>query len=190
MSKVGTFLILFSFIISATNVISIIEPNEAQIWVQNYMSQPKEKVATLHFYLQDDLSGPDATVWEVARSEITSNSSSAFGQVSVLDDLVTTGPDRNSEKLGRAQGLVTSSDLKELSLATNINIVFKAGKYNGSTISILGRNAITTAHRELPVVGGTGIFRMARGFAITSTHSYDPVENYGVLEYTVYVFYV
>ncbi|KAL3631305.1 hypothetical protein CASFOL_024289 [Castilleja foliolosa] len=190
MSRLGTFLILFSFFISATNAISNKQPNEAEKWVKKYISQPKEKVARLHFYLQDNLSGPDATLWEVARSKITSNSSSGFGQVTVLDDLITAGPDRNSKKLGRAQGIIISSDLQELSLAMNINIVFTAGPYKGSTLSILGRNAIGTTSRELPVVGGTGIFRMARGFAISNTHAYDTTGNYGVLEYTVYVFYV
>ncbi|KAK4477205.1 hypothetical protein RD792_016419 [Penstemon davidsonii] len=110
--------------------------------------------------------------------------------VGVLDDLLTAEPDINSQEIGRVQGLITSADLKTSGLAMNLNFVFTAGEYKGSTISILGRNQIDDEHRELPVVGGTGIFRMARGYAITNTYSYDAVTNYGVLEYTLYVTYV
>ncbi|KAL8061530.1 hypothetical protein ABFX02_02G092000 [Erythranthe guttata] len=162
-------------------------PEEA--WFRS-LCQGKEKVAQLRFYIQDALSGPNATVWEVARSNITSASPTSFGQVRVIDDLITTGPDPNSMKLGRAQGLITMADLQVPAIAMNINFYFSAGKYNGSTLCILGRNQILSPNRELPVVGGTGAFRMARGYSISNTYSYDVVANYGVLEYVVYVTYV
>ncbi|GFQ01744.1 dirigent protein 11 [Phtheirospermum japonicum] len=190
MDKLYTFLILSSLFIAAANAISREEPNEAEKWVQNYLSQPKEKVAKLHFYVQDVLGGPNATIFEVARSEITSTSPRLFGQVRVLDDLITAGPDRNSMKLGRLQGLITSADLRVSGLAMNVNFVFTAGPYEGNTLCMLGRNPIDSSDRELPIVGGTGVFRMARGFSVSNTYSYDPVENYGVLEYTLYVFHV
>ncbi|CAA2989907.1 Hypothetical predicted protein [Olea europaea subsp. europaea] len=126
-------------------------------------------------------------IFEVAEAAITANSRTAFGQVRVLDDLITVGPNRSSEALGRAQGLITSADLTVSGIAMNMNFYFTAGKYNGSTLCILGRNPIDENDRELPVVGGTGDFRMARGYSISNTYSYDPVANYGVLEYTVYV---
>nr|WCZ54763.1 dirigent protein 9 [Phryma leptostachya subsp. asiatica] len=151
--------------------------------------QTKEKVAKLHFYLQDALGGANATVYEVARSTITANSAATFGQVRVLDDVITAEPDRNSKKLGRAQGMITFTGLDESALTMNLNFYFTSGEYCGSTLCIVGRNPINSTDRELPVVGGTGHFRMARGYSISNTHSYDPVANYGVLEYTVYVAY-
>ncbi|KAI3467156.1 hypothetical protein Pfo_023819 [Paulownia fortunei] len=160
MAKFCTILILCSLLIAGTYATSRKEAKEAEKWFQN-LSQLKEKVAKLHFYVQDALGGPNATIWEVARAEITSVSPTMFGQVRVLDDLITAEPDRNSEKLGRAQGLITSADLRESGLAMNINFVFTAGEYNGSTLCILGRNPIDSRNRELPVVGGTGVFRMA-----------------------------
>ncbi|KZV33721.1 dirigent protein 21-like [Dorcoceras hygrometricum] len=164
-------------------------PNGELEWFQNICSG-KEKVAKVHFFVQDVLGGDKPTVYEVARGSITSNSATSFGQVRVLDDLLTVGPDKDSKELGRAQGLITSADFETDALAMNLNFVFTSGRYNGSTISILGRNQILKAERELAVVGGTGVFRMARGYAITKTHSYDSATAYGVLEYTIYVTYV
>ncbi|KAL2254856.1 dirigent protein 21 [Sesamum indicum] len=158
-------------------------------WFQN-ICQGNEKVAKLQFYVQDVLSGENTTVYEIARASITSNSPTAFGQVRVLDDLLTAEPDINSEVVGRVQGLITSADLETSALAINLNFVFTSGQYSGSTISILGRNQIMNKERELPVVGGTGVFRFARGYAITSTHSYNVETSYGILEYTIYVTYV
>lgn len=163
-------------------------PNEELAWFQNICSG-KEKVVKLHFFLQDVQAGINETVFEVARASISSKSRSSFGQVRVLDDLVTAGPEKDSEKLGRAQGMITYVDLETSALGMNLNIVFTAGEYSGSTLCILGRNPITVNQRELPVVGGTGIFRMARGYVIGNTYAYNPDTEYGVLEYTVYVSY-
>lgn len=151
--------------------------------------QSKEKVLKLHFFLQDALGGPNATVTEVARSDVTAASATSFGQVRILDDLITAEPDRNSKKLGRAQGMITFTGLDESALTMNLNFYFTSGEYSGSTICIVGRNPIGSTNRELPVVGGTGRFRLARGYSISNTHSYDAATNYGVLEYTVYVAY-
>ncbi|CAA2958131.1 Hypothetical predicted protein [Olea europaea subsp. europaea] len=150
----------------------------------------KEKTTTLHIYVQDELGGENPTVLEVARSNITSTSTTSFGQVRVLDDLVTAGPDRTSEKVGRAQGLITFSDLQESALTMNLNFVFTSGPYNGSTLCMLGRNPMGKKYRELAIVGGTGVFRLARGYAITNIYSYDVNTSHGVLEYNIYVAYV
>ncbi|XP_051146249.1 dirigent protein 22-like [Andrographis paniculata] len=148
-----------------------------------------EKSAAIRVYVQDAFSGSNATVWEVATAKITGNSSTLFGQVMVLDDKLTSKPERNSTEVGRAQGLTTSSGFGEYALTMNVNVLFTAGEYNGSTLCIVGRNLIGQKERELPIVGGTKLFRMARGYAISNTYSYDPVENYAVLEYTFYVYY-
>ncbi|KAL2477088.1 Dirigent protein 21 [Forsythia ovata] len=186
MGNVGVILIILSLIIAMTSVDAKSEMSKQEkTWFRG-----KEKLIKLHFYVQDELSGPNKTVWEVSRSNITSISPTSFGQVQVLDDLITAGPEKNSTKLGRAQGLITFADLNESALAMNINFVFSTGKYNGSTLCVLGRNPISEMDRELPIVGGTGVFRMARGYSISNTYSFDTVKDYGVLEYTVYVAYV
>ncbi|KAL7153189.1 hypothetical protein ABFS83_04G149600 [Erythranthe nasuta] len=75
-------------------------------------------------------------------------------------------------------------------MAMSFNFVFTAGEFNGSTLCVLGRNPIEKSDRELPVVGGTGAFRMARGFSISIIIFYDPAQNYAVLEFIVYVSYI
>ncbi|KAI3683653.1 hypothetical protein L1987_84165 [Smallanthus sonchifolius] len=91
----------------------------------------------------------------------------------MMDDPLTVGPEPGSKLVGRAQGMYASADLKELGLLMVLNYYFTEGKYNGSTLSILGRNSAFTPVREMPVVGGTGIFRFARGYAQAKTHSVD-----------------
>ncbi|KAK4437664.1 Dirigent protein 23 [Sesamum alatum] len=155
-------------------------------WLQD-VCQGNFKMRKLHFFIQDALGGPNATVWEVARSEITSESPSSFGQILVVDDLITATPDPNSMALGRAQGLITSADLQVLALNMNLNFYFTQGEFKGSTLSILGRNPVMETDRELSVVGGTGVFRMARGYAYSHTYSFDTTTDYGILEYNVNV---
>ncbi|XP_022856973.1 dirigent protein 21-like [Olea europaea var. sylvestris] len=101
------------------------------------------KVTKLHFYVQDLLGGPNQSVWEVARANITSTSPTSFGLVRVADDLITAKPEANSTKLGRLQGLVTFANFKELAPIMNLIVVFTSGTYSGSTLCLVGRNSIS-----------------------------------------------
>ncbi|KAL2469304.1 Dirigent protein [Forsythia ovata] len=113
-------------------------------------------------------SGEYPTVVKVAEASSSSNSTTNFGRMSMLDDLLTVGPEPDSQKLGRAQGTIGFADLNETSLQMVVNLAFTEGKYANSTISILGRNPIFQDYRELPIVGGTGVFRLARGTVISN----------------------
>ncbi|XP_051146264.1 dirigent protein 22-like [Andrographis paniculata] len=153
------------------------------------LSNLREKSAVIQFYVHDALSGPNASLWEVGRATITSGSPTSFGLVRVLDDKLTAEPERNAPEVGRGQGIVTSSDFRVVALTMDVNIVFTTGKYNGSTLCLAGRNLVGTKDIELPIVGGTGVFRMARGYAISNAYSFDSVDNYLILDYTMYVYY-
>nr|WMQ56629.1 putative dirigent protein [Sesamum angolense] len=161
-------------------------PKPVDEWFHS-LDQAKETRTKLHFYFQDVLGGDSPTVWKVAESAVTSTSSTTFGQISMVDDLLTAGPEPGSEVVGRAQGTIGFADLHNTAIQMGLNIVFTEGKYKGSTITVLGRNPIFEKDRELPIVGGTGVFRMARGIAVSNTHSFDVNTNYGVLEYTLYI---
>lgn len=145
-----------------------------------------EKVGKIHFYVHDVVAGPDQTVYEVAHSFITSSSATSFGQVRVADDKMTVSADPSSLEIGRVQGLTTSADLTTPALAVNLNFYFTAGRAKGSSVLISGRNDITNKKQvEYPVVGGTGIFRYARGYAVAS----ETEQGGGVFEYTLHVTY-
>ncbi|KAL0365642.1 UNVERIFIED_CONTAM: hypothetical protein Sangu_0661800 [Sesamum angustifolium] len=161
--------------------------DQKESWIQNISYDGKQTTVTIHFYVQDLLAGENKTVFVVANASITDQSPSDFGQVRVLDDLVTDGPDYYSTPVARAQGLITYADLNVAALAMNMNFVFTSGIFRGSTICILGRNQINLPERELAVAGGTGFFRNAAGYALTKLYSYDVEKEYGVLEYTLYV---
>ena len=107
----------------------------------------------------------------------------------MIDDPLTVGPEPGSKQVGRAQGIYASASLSEAGLLMVLNYAFTEGKYNGSTISILGRNPVFSAVREMPVVGGSGLFRFARGYAQARTHFFDLKTGDAVVEYNVYVFH-
>lgn len=117
------FFIFYLFMSSPTCIVNGIDSNGAKklFWTLS-LRRPKQAI------IQDALGGPNTTVWKVARADIKSNLGTQFGQVSILNDLITAEPDRNLKPLGRAQGLITSADLRESSLAMNLNFVFTRGE--------------------------------------------------------------
>ncbi|KAJ7956512.1 Dirigent protein [Quillaja saponaria] len=147
----------------------------------------KTKVTRLQFFLHDNAGIPNPDTIPVARrlDNFTSSNpiDAAFGNVFVRDTPLTLTPDINSTLIGRSQGIVAiSSHLNEASLFTAVTFVFNV-PFNGSSISVVGRNAFMNEVREMPIVGGTGIFRLARGFLFARTHStdsVDPVIGYNV----------
>jgi hypothetical protein len=70
-----------------------------------------------------------------------------------------------------------------------MNFAFIEGKYNGSTITVLGKNAVFSTVREMPVIGGSGLFRFARGYVQARTHMVDLKTGDATVEYNVYVFH-
>ncbi|KAI3738536.1 hypothetical protein L2E82_28571 [Cichorium intybus] len=147
----------------------------------------KQKLSHLHFYFHDIIDGNQPTALVVAQSAISNTSRTGFGLVVMIDDALTVGPEPSSKIVGRAQGIYASADLSEVGMLMVMNYVFVEGKYNGSTLSILGRNSVFSPARELPVVGGSGLFRFARGYALAKTHFFNLSNGDAVVEYNVYV---
>ncbi|XP_010468131.1 PREDICTED: dirigent protein 22-like [Camelina sativa] len=146
----------------------------------------QEKLTHLHFYFHD-MYGRNPTAVKVAEAAQTNTSKTYFGSVFVMDDPLTLLPDVTSKRIGYAQGMTVSASQNELGLLMIFHFVFTEGEYNGSTISILGRNLVFSDIREMPVVGGSGVFRFARGYAEGKTHSLDVKTGNAVLEYNVFV---
>ncbi|KAK7336681.1 hypothetical protein VNO77_17227 [Canavalia gladiata] len=149
----------------------------------------KEKLTHLHFYFHDIVSGPKPTAVRVAEAHMTNTSSTYFGLINMADDPLTVGPEPGSRVVGKAQGIYGSADKDKLGLLMVMNFAFTEGKYNGSTLSLLGQNAVFSAVREMPIVGGSRAFRFARGYAQAKTHTLDLKTGDAVVEYNVYVFH-
>lgn len=76
---------------------------------------------------------------------------------------------------------------EELGLLMAMSFCFEDGPYKDSTISMIGKNSAMKPVREMPIVGGTGMFRMARGYAIAQTHWFDPKTGDAIVGYNVTV---
>ena len=100
---------------------------------------------------------------------------------------MTEGPELSSKHVGRAQGLFGLASLQDLGMFMLTNFAFTEGAYAGSTLSMLGRNPISEQNRELPIVGGTGVFRFATGYAIAKSLWEISDNEHFVVEYHVTV---
>ncbi|KAG6401285.1 hypothetical protein SASPL_138137 [Salvia splendens] len=105
----------------------------------------------------------------------------------MIENPLTLGPELSSKAVGKAQGFYGMASQEELGLLMAMNFFFTTGKYNGSSITILGRNAVFDHVREMPVIGGSGLFRWARGYVQGRTHVFDPKSGAATVEYTIYV---
>ncbi|PKU70533.1 dirigent protein 22-like [Dendrobium catenatum] len=147
----------------------------------------KEKLSHLHFYFHDVVGGRNATAVPVTKPAGVGQPFSAFGVITIMDDLLTEGPDPKSEQVGRAQGMYTGAAQEELGFLMAMNLAFTAGKYNGSVLSVLGRNPPLHPVREMPIVGGSGLFRFARGYALARTIWFNFTTGDAIVEYDVHV---
>ncbi|KAK4268505.1 hypothetical protein QN277_025155 [Acacia crassicarpa] len=145
----------------------------------------KEKLGHFKFYWHDIVSGQNPT--SVTIVPPTVNSTTAFGLLNMIDNPLTLGPKLSSKLVGRAQGFYASASQSEFALLMVMNFAFIEGKCNGSTITVLGRNPVFNKVREMPVIGGTGVFRFARGYVEARTHWFAPNSRNAIVEYNVYV---
>ncbi|KAI3910668.1 hypothetical protein MKW92_001609 [Papaver armeniacum] len=149
----------------------------------------QEKLSHFRVYWHDIVGGANPTAIQVARAPSTKNSKTGFGAVVMIDDPLTEGPELSSQLMGRAQGLYAMAGVNEVAALMNMNFSFMVGKYNGSTISIMGRNKVLTEVREMSIVGGSGLFRFARGYVQAHTKKLDFKTGDATVEYNIYVYH-
>ncbi|KAI3446401.1 hypothetical protein Pfo_003066, partial [Paulownia fortunei] len=164
---------IFAILFLSSNFIPINSQEFSRKLSKKEMGLKRQKLSHLHFYFHDIVSGRNPTAVRVAEAAMTNSSATGFGFVVMMDDPLTLGPNMSSKIVGRAQGIYASADLTNVGLLMVLNFAFIEGKFNGSTLSVLGRNAVFSAVRELPIVGGSGVFRFAHGYAQARTHEYN-----------------
>ncbi|KAF8054577.1 hypothetical protein N665_1324s0007 [Sinapis alba] len=145
----------------------------------------KEKLTHLRVYWHDIISGRNPSAIVIKR-HVAKHS---FGSITMIDNALTSDVSINSTLVGQAQGFYAGASQHETSFLMAMNFAFKTGKYNGSTITILGRNTIFSEVREMPVVGGSGIFRFARGYVEARTKWFNQTSGDATVEYNCFVFH-
>lgn len=115
-----------------------------------------------------------------------------FGTMTVFDDELTEGHDLGSGLVGKAQGFYISSSEDGASQTMAFTVMFAAGGYADS-LSFFGVHRTAVAESHLAVMGGTGKYVNAKGFALVKTfpapnqHETDGVET--LLQITVFLAY-
>ncbi|AES69738.1 putative plant disease resistance response protein [Medicago truncatula] len=154
---------------------------------QSNIYLPSEKLTHLHFYYHDIKNKNNPTIVQIVNTP--ENVPNGFGATYVMDDEITEGPEMSSKHIGRAQGLFGQASLHDIGMFMLTNFIFTEGNYAGSTLSMLGRNPVAEQNREMAIVGGTGLFRFARGYVIAnSVYSISSPENF-VMEYNITVYH-
>ncbi|KAL3613971.1 hypothetical protein CASFOL_042045 [Castilleja foliolosa] len=175
------FILISIFLVSAC----ITWASQAQTEWAKRVETGNEVITTLHFYFHDQVSGKNSTVERIAQAPQTNNSSTLFGMLVMIDDLLTIGPDPSSKEVGRARGMYGSAGQTDMGLIMVLNYGFTDGIYNGSSFSLLGINPAMQPVREMAVVGGTGLFRLARGYALAHTNWFNVTTGDAIVGYNV-----
>ncbi|PKI78713.1 dirigent protein 23 [Punica granatum] len=145
-------------------------------------------MTNLQFYFHDTFSGSNPSAVRVAEARDTDNSLTLFGALVMVDDPLTEGISPSSKLVGRGQGLYGSAGQSEVAFLMAMSFCFLDGVYNGSCLSVLGKNAALNYEREMPIVGGTGLLRFARGYALAQTQMANPINGDAIVWYNVTVF--
>ncbi|KAK9051930.1 hypothetical protein SSX86_028558 [Deinandra increscens subsp. villosa] len=159
-------------------------PKQVEEWFRNF-SLKKQKVTKLHFYFHDTTTGPSQTAFQIAESNVSSTTITQFGRTFMFDNPLTVGPDARSTRIGKGQGFFGAASFEEPRFLMNLNFVFTQGRYNGSTLQFLGTNPILHRVREMSIVGGTGVFRLASGVATAQTYFLNATSS--IIEYNIVV---
>ena len=147
------------------------------------------KEANMVFYMQDWETATNPTVFPIAGIPNKQWQVTSFGTVMAIDDKLTVAIERNSSQFGRAHGIYVNSALDGSDLHLLMSFVFTNKRYNGSTLEIQGSDRVYQKYREISVVSGTGIFRLARGFATLETVYLDIPKSNAIIRWNVTVFH-
>uniref|UniRef100_A0A6N2M1H6 Dirigent protein n=1 Tax=Salix viminalis TaxID=40686 RepID=A0A6N2M1H6_SALVM len=113
-----------------------------------------------------------------------------FGTITVIDDELTEGHDLQSGFVGKAQGFYVSSSVDGTSQTMAFTTMFQSDHYADS-LSFFGVLRTGVSESQLAIMGGTGKYVNAQGYAIikiipsVNQNAADGVET--LLEFAVYL---
>ncbi|KAL6290861.1 hypothetical protein ACE6H2_008371 [Prunus campanulata] len=114
-----------------------------------------------------------------------------FGTMSVFDDELTEGHELSSGLVGKAQGFYVVSSEDGTSQTMGFTAMFESGSYADS-LSFFGVHRTAVSESHLAIMGGTGKYVNAKGFAIVKTFPASNQQTDGaetLLQFTVYFTY-
>ncbi|KAK7312503.1 hypothetical protein VNO77_36412 [Canavalia gladiata] len=116
-----------------------------------------------------------------------------FGTMTVFDDEITEGHEYGSGLVGKAQGFYLASAVDGTSQLIAFTAMFEQNGYSDS-LSFFGVHRTQVSESQLAIIGGTGKYLNAEGFAIIKTfpvtdqqHNSDGVQT--LLQLTAYLAY-
>lgn len=118
-----------------------------------------------------------------------------FGSITVVDNELTEGHELGSAVLGKGQGFYLSSSLDGSSHTIALTTLFHGDDHEhvDDTISFFGVHRTASEVSQIAVIGGTGKYEHAKGYASVETlhqgdqHITDGVET--ILHFSVYLTY-
>ncbi|XP_059431364.1 dirigent protein 25-like [Corylus avellana] len=115
-----------------------------------------------------------------------------FGTLSVFDNELTEGHELGSGLVGKAQGFYVASSEDGTSQTMAFTTMFESGGYADS-LSFFGVHRIAVSESQLAVMGGTGKYVNAKGYATVKTFPATNQQNNGgvetLLQFTLYLTY-
>ncbi|KAF8402827.1 hypothetical protein HHK36_010918 [Tetracentron sinense] len=115
-----------------------------------------------------------------------------FGTMTVIDDELTQGHELGSGLVGKAQGFYVASSEDGSSQTLAFTAMFESGSYADS-LSFFGVHRMAVSESQLAIMGGTGKYVNAKGYATVkiipggNQQATDGVET--LLEFTVFLTY-
>ncbi|CAN1257674.1 Dirigent protein 25 [Linum perenne] len=177
------------------------KPNGAVLPVNNGLPQNNNNNGVINnnnLPFLTGLGGTTANVSSINGGQLPTGSALAqlmFGTITVIDDELTEGHELGSPLVGKAQGYYVASSIDGNSQAMAFTAMFHSNHYEDS-INFFGVHRAGVSESQLAVMGGTGEYVNAKGYAIVKTvppgganlqHETDGFET--LLQFTVYLSY-
>jgi hypothetical protein len=94
-----------------------------------------------------------------------------FGTAGIIDEDLTEGHELGAVVLGRAQGFYVATSKDGASKTVVLTAMFGGGEVQGDTLSFVGVHGMAASH--VTIIGGTGKYQNAKGFAAIQTLQTD-----------------
>ncbi|CAL4922066.1 unnamed protein product [Urochloa decumbens] len=116
-----------------------------------------------------------------------------FGTTTVIDDELTEGHELGAGVIGRAQGFYVASSQDGTSKTIVLTAMFEGpdAPHGGDTLSFFGVHRMAAPESHVAIIGGTGKYENAKGFAAIQTlhpgdqHTTDGVET--LLQFNIHL---